>query len=144
MMTLEEYRMDGTFIKYNAHPKKMIVNDCVKRALSFATGIDYMEMARYLNKIKREVNAKEFNQTIVWKTFIDKHSYAFNKISFPAEKGIVRMNGLRFANSHPKGMFILRTAHHLTVCYNGSIVDTWDCRDKCVYNAYEVIADVKF
>lgn len=44
----------------------------------------------------------------------------------------------KFCNPHPTGSYILRMAGHLSSCVDGVILDTWDCRDKCVYNAYKV------
>ena len=48
------------------------------------------------------------------------------------------MNGHKVAETHPTGSYILRMAGHLSSCVDGVILDTWDCRDKCVYNAYKV------
>ena len=46
------------------------------------------------------------------------------------------MNGHKFAETHPTGSYVLRMSKHLVACVDGVILDTWDCRDKCVYNAY--------
>ena len=32
------------FVYYNAHPKNLLVGDCVKRAISKAANMDYMEV----------------------------------------------------------------------------------------------------
>ena len=38
---------------YNAHPKGLLVGDCVKRAITVATQMDYMEVQRALNRHKK-------------------------------------------------------------------------------------------
>ncbi len=120
----------------NLHPKGKIVGDCVKRTLAKATNIEYGEISKELNKIKRSLGADSYSSNEVWKKFISINKY--KKLSFPAEKGKPRMNGHRFAESYSDGTYILRMAGHLSVCVDGVIYDTWDCRDKCVYNAWKV------
>lgn len=68
--------------------------------------------------------------------YMQKHGYI--KLSFPAVKGAPRMNGERFCNAYHKGRYILNMAGHLTCCIDGVIYDTWDCSQKCVYNAWKV------
>ena len=122
---------------YNAHPKGLLVGDCVKRAISKAANMDYMEVQRELNRYKKVTGAKAFNSDY------NPHKYVENvlhgvKLSFPAEKGKPRMNGQRFCESYKKGRYILNMAGHWSCCVDGVIYDTWDCSDKCVYTAYKI------
>ena len=126
----------GTYQFTNPHPKGKRVKDCVKRAIVLAEDADYMDIQRTLNRIKKEVGAKAYNYDSVWKTYIERKGY--KKMSFPAVKGKKRMNGHRFATKYDKGVYILNMARHISVCIDGVIHDTWDCRDKCVYTAYKV------
>lgn len=120
----------------NPHPQHKIVRDCVKRAITHATSRDYQDVSRELNRIKREMNALKYNHQVVWSEFFLRHGYI--KTVFQAVKGRDRMNGYSFAESHPTGSYILRMSHHLSSCVDGVILDTFDCRDKCVYAAYKV------
>ena len=120
----------------NPHPHGKIVDDCVKRAITIATGSDYREVSRELNRIKREIGCKSFTEKPVYKEYMNRHR--FKKLSFPAERGKARMNGERFCESYPEGRYILNMTHHLSCCIDGVIYDTWDCSEKCVYNAYRV------
>ena len=97
-----------------------------------------MEVSRELNRLKKkETGCKHFNDDKNWKTYVKKKGYT--KLSFPAVKGEPRMNGKRFCKTFPtKGRYILRVAGHLSCCIDGVIYDTWDCSEKCVYNAYKV------
>lgn len=128
--------MRETYKFCNPHPDGKRVRDCVKRAICLAEGRDYRDVKNELNRLKREIGAEKFNSNNNWKTYIDRKGY--EKLSFPAVAGESRMNGHKFAETHPTGSYILRMAGHLSSCVDGVILDTWDCRDKCVYNAYKV------
>lgn len=122
---------------YNAHPKQLLVGDCVKRAITLAARMDYLEVQRELNRYKKVTGAKAFN------TDYNPHKYVENvlhgvKLSFPAEAGKKRMNGENFCATHPKGRYILNMAGHWSCCIDGVIYDTWDCSEKCVYTAYRM------
>ena len=122
---------------YNAHPKGLIVGDCVKRAITVAAEMDYMQVQRELNKYKKVTGANKFNAGY------NPHKYVENvlnavKLSFPAKKGEHRMNGTRFCLKYPKGRYILNMANHWSCCVDGVIYDIWDCSNKCVYTAYKI------
>lgn len=123
---------------YNAHPKGLRVNDCVKRAIAKATGIDYMEVSRELNRYKKITGAKSFNSDRNCFKYVENVLKA-KKLSFPAVKGKARMNGRRFCEEFPKGSYILNMAGHWSCCVDGVIYDIWDCSEKCVYTAYQII-----
>ena len=125
------------FIYDNPHPKGKKVGDCVKRAICLVSEVDYMVVQRQLNRYKKETGAAVYNEKRNWQPFIEKFMGG-KKISFPAQKGFSRMDGYRFCEEYPKGRYILNMAGHLTCCIDGAIHDTWDCRHKCVYNAWEV------
>lgn len=120
----------------NLHPDGKIVRDCVKRALSFCSDISYNEVSLMLNRLKKETGCKKFNEDKNWKKFVK--NMGWEKLSFPVVKGYSRMNGERFCEYYPKGTYLLRMAHHLSVCKDGVIYDIWNCSEKCVYNAWRV------
>lgn len=122
---------------YNPHPQNKIVEDCVKRAFTKASGKTYQEVSNELNRIKRELDAKKYNSNVVWRYYVDKVLNG-KKISFPAVKGEPRMNGYKFCEQFSKGTYVLHMAGHLSCCVDGVIYDTWDCQDKCVYTAWEI------
>lgn len=124
---------------YNPHPQQKIVEDCVKRALTKASGKTYQEVTNELNRIKRDQGASKYNVNSVWKAYVEDVLHG-KKMSFPAVKGQSRMNGARFCLEYAVGTYVLNMAGHLSCCVNGVIYDTWDCREKCVYTAYEIPA----
>ena len=122
---------------YNAHPKGLLVRDCVKRAISKAAEMDYHQVQLELNKYKKITGAKAFNSDR------NPDKYVVNvlkavKLSFPAKRGVPRMNGERFCKAYPEGSYILQMAGHWSCCVDGVIYDTWDCSDKCVYTAWKL------
>jgi len=128
---------------YSPHPGGKCVPDCVKRAITKATGLDYTIVARQLNRYKKVTGAKHFNSNNNWKPYVEKELRA-TKLSFPAVEGLPRMNGHRFTQKYNKGVYILRMAGHICCCVDGVIYDTWDCSEKCVYLAYKVPPIIKY
>lgn len=123
---------------YNAHPKGLRVRDCVKRAISKAANMDYMDVQRMLNRYKKVSGATKFNELHKNVEPVLEQTLNGRRMSFPAVKGEPRMNGERFCENFPKGRYVLQMAGHLTACVDGVIYDTWDCSDKCVYKAWEI------
>ena len=121
----------------NVHPEGKFVGDCVKRAITTAAQMDYHEVQLELNRHKRLTGAKYFNEDKNWKSYVENVLNG-TKLSFPAKRGMPRMNGERFCKAYPKGRYILNMAGHLSCCVDGIIYDTWDCSEKCCYTAYEI------
>lgn len=132
---------------FNAHPEGKRVKDCVKRAITLVAQMDYHEVQLELNRYKKVTGAKVYNERKNCGAYCEK-VLCMSKLSFPAEKGVARMDGDSFTRAYPKGRYILNMAGHWTACVDGVIYDTWDCREKCVYTAYkmnskEEIANIK-
>ena len=121
----------------NVNPENKRVRDCVKRAITLVAEMDYHQVQLELNRYKKVTGAKYYNSDY------NPHKYCENvlkmeKLSFPAKRGVPRMNGERFCTSYPKGRYILNMADHWSSCIDGVIYDTWDCSEKCVYTAYKM------
>ena len=125
------------FEYYNPHPQGKLVGDCVKRALTKATGNDYISIQKELNKIKRRLNQSHFNDEKVWKEFLQEHKFV--KHSFPAVRRKKRMTVNELTRkSTPSDVWVCRCAGHLVCIQNRKYWDTWDCGKKCVYTAYKL------
>ncbi len=123
-----------SFEKYNNHPKGLLTNDCVVRAISTAMDKDYMECRRELNQKKREWKFTSYKVS----EFIYKYLSDHERIKIKVEKGKPRIKGSDFCDLHPEGTYILKMAGHLAVCIDGVILDTWDCSYRSVYTAWEI------
>lgn len=122
---------------YNAHPQGKHVNDCVKRAITIASGMSYEDVSRALNRYKKITGASVYNDRKNCDAYVEKVLLG-KKMSFPAKAGHPRMNGARFCDIYPKGNYILNMAGHWSVCVDGVIKDSWNCSEKCVYSAWKV------
>jgi hypothetical protein len=122
------------FREFNAHPKGLKTTDCVVRAISTATKVDYMECRRRLNQLKRDWGFTSYKDT----KFLYKYFEGYPRLIFKAVRGEPRIKGSGFTQLHPTGTFVLKMAGHVTVCVNGTILDIWDCTYRSVYTAWEV------
>lgn len=122
------------FQEFNAHPKGIKTTDCVVRAISKATNIEYMQCRRKLNQLKRDWGFTSYKDT----KFLYKYFEGYPRLIFKAVRGEPRLKGSDFTALHPKGTFILKMAGHVTVCIDGEILDIWDCTYRSVYTAWEI------
>lgn len=122
----------------NVNPQGKHVGDCVKRALTTATGLPYDVISLALNRYKKKNGAKSFNE---WNEnvvpFMEERLGAEKK-SFPAVKGMKRMDGETFCKMYSKGNYVLQFANHVSACIDGVIYDTWNPSSKCVYTAHKI------
>lgn len=123
------------FQEFNAHPKGLKTTDCVVRAISKATNIEYMESRRKLNQLKRDWGYSSYKDT----KFLYKYFEGYPRLIFKAVRGEPRLKGSDFTTLHPKGTYILKMAGHVTVCIDGVILDIWDCTYRSVYTAWEIM-----
>lgn len=126
-----------SFICKNPHPDNLLVKDCVKRAIIFATGINYRDIAIMLNRYKKVTGASKFNSNDNYKDFI------VNVLGGHKNKGDMqheyygrRYTVNEFANYWENHTAILRVSKHLVTVKNGNYYDTWDSGDKGVYIAW--------
>ena len=120
--------------EFNAHPKGIKTTDCVVRAISKATNIEYMECRRRLNQLKRDWGFTDYKDT----KFLYKYFEGYPRLIFKAVRGEPRIKGTDFTVLHPVGTFVLKMAGHVTVCVDGVILDIWDCSYRSVYTAWEI------
>lgn len=55
-----------------------------------------------------------------------------------AEKGKKRITVLQFAETHPKGRYVVTIAGHETAVVDGVILDAWNCGEKCVVGYFDM------
>lgn len=133
--------ISATFKKYNANAQNKNVGDCVKRALSYAYGLDYNEVSRQLNRIKNEIGSFAFNSFRTWTKFLEDHGAR----NIGAEcKG---MSEAEFCEKFPSGVYILLTgtdksgcSTHMVCIFNGDIIDSWNSSNYIIYDAYLIPA----
>jgi hypothetical protein len=115
-------------------------NDCTVVALANATGADYDTCYDTLAKAGRKCS-RGFSFR-VWAKTARFEGWSFREMSFPAVKGMRRVNPASFALKHTEGRFILKVSKHVMACVDGVIVDAYrSAGDRCVYGAWELVRD---
>ena len=125
------------FKQTNPHPQGKLVGDCVKRALTIASEINYHDIAIMLNRFKGETGCNKFNNNENWKPFVEQVLLGRkNKGDMQHEFYGKRYTVDDWARYWDNDKAILRLSKHLVATMNGNYYDTWDCGYKGVYIAY--------
>ena len=69
---------------------------------------------------------------------LDELGLKYDRCSFPGEKGKKRMTAKTLTKQDPKGKYIIRVAGHVAAVCESTLLDTWDCSDKCIYFAWKI------
>lgn len=121
------------FVNKNVNPKGKKTGDCVIRALSVALGLDYYRVYGELYELSLKlgfiVNDKRVEEKYLVQSGFIKH------------KQPKKPSGKKYLVGEidklcAEDVIVISCAHHLTVVKSGAIVDTWDCRNKCISNYY--------
>jgi hypothetical protein len=122
------------FKNLNENPMDRKTGDCVIRALTSATGMNYNDVYRELFDISLKTGYI-LNEKRVYEKFLTAHG--FTKIKQPKHcDGTKYLIGEIDLLAPRKGICVISCAHHLTCYRNGFVVDTWDCRGKTIGNYY--------
>lgn len=121
----------------NPHPKGIRTGDCVKRACSLGSGINYHDISIMLNRFKKDTGMSKYNNNDNWKPFVE------NVLLGKKDKDDMlhafygrRYRVWEYAKYWDEETAILRCSKHLVCCKDGNYLDTWDSGDKGVYIAY--------
>lgn len=124
------------FKEYNANSRSKNVGDCVKRAICFALGIDYDEVSKGLNEVRKQLHAEAYNQDSVWTKYLRDKGY--NVVKYPDNNTTVD----DFCQDYPEGTYILEVGKekmisngygdHLCCVLDGDVYDSWDSRSRII------------
>jgi hypothetical protein len=120
------------FTELNAHPDDKNVRDCVKRAITSATGMNYNDVKIELNRHKKVTNTKKFNERKNWVSYVEK------VLGLKRLKGFQNMKIGEFAKTNPTGTYIIKCRKHLTCVMNGKVMDTWNPSFKAINRVWVV------
>ncbi len=124
---------------YNPHPNgsHTVTDDCVKRALTVTTGMDYMDVQRELNRYKKISGAKRFNSAGNPDNYV-KNILGSKRIPCPQ-----KITAREFCTEHPSGRYILDMKGHWSSLVDGIIYDTWDVSEETVLAFYKIALAVQ-
>ena len=110
------------FIEENPNPQSKLVGDCVIRAISIATGMDW-EKTYIKIAIQGFIMGDMPSSNSVWGAYLQDNGFV---------KEVCRGCGSvrEFCDSHPYGTYILATGSHVVAIIDGDYYDTWDSGDE--------------
>lgn len=118
------------FIYCNLSPDLENKNDCVTRAITFATGLDYSIIRKKLRHTERLLDCER----LCWSCY----SFLLTNVFLYKQVNCDDMTIGEFADLHPQGTYLIRIDQHLTVISDGDLYDTHDCRHKKCHIAWRV------
>lgn len=112
------------FKYHNENPNGYKIPDCVIRAITGTTGIDYYQVVKMLYHNGEQLNCETLNvkcyEKLLDNDFNLPHYVSFGKT---AEQ---------VANDFPDNTLLLRMNGHLSYSVNGIIFDIWDCSKEII------------
>lgn len=112
--------MKADYIYYNINPEGQTLPDCVIRAISLATNIDYYKIENLLDLIGDYFSCEELC-VCCYSHLLEN---IFNYQCFEAKGKTVS----QIAKQHSDAVLLIRIDGHLTCSIDGIVFDIWDCR----------------
>lgn len=113
---------------YNRNPLGLLEEDCVTRAISLASGLNYYDIRH-----KLELTAELFDCPALcvccYENLLDC-VFQFPRIECRG------MTVREFAEQHPIGIYLVRMEGHLSTIVEGRCKDIFDCTDYVVTDAW--------
>ena len=118
------------FIYLNISPDGERKNDCVTRAITLVSGLDYAEIRKKLFHTAKLLDCEKLCPTC--------YSFLIQEVIGGVPKNCDGMTVNDFADTHAQGKFLIRIQGHLTTIIDGTIFDIWDCGYKVCDMAWQV------
>lgn len=139
MKRQEKYKDTTTFHFHNQNPKGRFTCDCVKRAISFATGVPYRDVVMALANLQCKTGLDESEKRLFGKYL---ESIGWVKHPQPRQEDGTKFTGAQFCKYlktiHPGNVIANVGAHHIVAIapINGryKVHDTWDSTKGCIGN----------
>lgn len=106
----------------NLNPNGEHRNDCVTRAISLASGLDYSEVRRKLRYTSRLLDCMR----LCWSCY----SFFITEVLGCRQVNCDGLTVGEFADLHPIGIYLIRIKGHLTTLQDGVCYDLWNCLDR--------------
>jgi hypothetical protein len=117
---------------HNPHPDNKDVGDCVKRAITICSGLEYQTVQKELNRYKKITNAKKFSENKNWLPYVEK------VLKWKKLTGFNNLKVGEFAKTHPTGTYLISVRKHLTTVKDGKVLDTWNCSFKAINKIWQI------
>lgn len=114
---------------YNANVNNNFVNDCVIRSISVAEnkswGDTYDDLSRIAKKNGILLDDVNFVEPLL--------DYRYNRVFVYPEETVGE-----FIERKRYGTYLITMQNHITVSKDGVVYDTFDCRNREIWNAWKV------
>lgn len=114
---------------YNANANNNFVNDCVIRSISVAEdktwGDTYDELSRIAKRNGILLDDVNFVEPLL--------DYRYESVRVRPGETVGE-----FSENHPYGVYLITMPNHITVLKEGTIYDTFDCRDRVLWEVWRV------
>ena len=117
------------FIYHNQNPKGLRVSDCVIRAISLASGIDYNTIWKKLYYCGKLLDCDPF--------CLNCYSFLLNDYFKYPKVNAKNLTIKEFSETHPKGIYLVRVSSHISVVYDSNIIDIWDCSNEIITDCWK-------
>lgn len=123
------------YLKKNVNPKGKRTGDCVVRALSVALNKDYYLVYKELYELSIEMGY------ILNEKWVEERYLKLN--GFVKHKQPKKPNGKKYRIGEidmlcREKVIVISCPHHLTVVVDGVLIDSWDCRYRCISNYFTI------
>ena len=116
----------------NKNPRSRDVNDCVIRSISCAENRSWGDVYDELSLLAKE-------QGIILDDVRFVEPYLDGKYERTCyKKEHYAMTVGEFVDTHKEGTYLVTMRGHITCVKDGVLYDTWDCRDRLIWCAWEV------
>lgn len=116
------------FKYYNANKKNNFIDDCVIRAISVAEGKTWDETYEELSILARKEGLLFSSVPFVENYLDNRYKKVYHNSRTVGE----------FADSHKKGIYLITMNGHITCCYYGVIIDTFNPKNRLMKSAWKV------
>lgn len=119
----------------NKNPMARHIEDCVLRSVSLAQGKTWDKVYEELSNM-----AKEKGMLFSDSEFVESYLDSLYERTCYQDNGLAMTVG-DFVESHSSGTYLVTMRGHITCVKEGILYDTWDCRDRLIWCAWEVKAE---
>lgn len=116
------------YFHYNANSKGNSIEDCVVRSISLAEKSTWDKTYMKLSNLARKEGLL-FSDVRFVEDYLDKR--------YPRIYGKGRLVK-DFVKTHPKGVYLITMNGHISCCFHGVIVDSFDCTNRVMRSAWQV------
>ncbi len=113
----------------NVNPMHNNIEDCTVRSISVAEGISWDKAYDKLSDSARELGLM-MNSVEAVEEYLDRRYYTVPHYSKYVKE---------FIKEYPKGTYLVTMPGHITVIKDGVLYDTFDCRNRKMWNAWKII-----